>query len=199
MAQELARVIDWPAVYRDVRTGVLSKGEICRKYNVDRPKLQQKLDQDGITADLETATLERVRSQLAVSVLTTQQMIEDAADRSVSVIKSHLTLTRALQARLQGLIDGYDHNFGHKATEGTIDIDQEGNPVQGVKHLLLASTLLDQIAKTAERLTRIEMNTFGPARVNIEVKQTKTENTLVIKTDNPIEAASAYSRLMSGR
>ncbi len=193
---ETQRVVDWESVYQKVRTGLMSKGEICRIYGIKRQKLEEQLAKNGITADLHTATIDNIKAKMAMSMMTDETIISSTSERAVAVVKSHLTLTRSLGARLQELIQKYDEAANLLAQQ----VDQGGEAVIDIKLTFALSNLLDQITKTAERLTRMELNTFG-------VTPGKNGNPLLdpppsirpIETDDAAEASRAYMQIMQSR
>jgi hypothetical protein len=185
---------DWEAVFRDVRLGLVSKGEICRRYGVTRSRLEDQLARNGITADLNSAAIESIKARLPTALMTDETIVSDATDRSVALIKGHLTLARGLHARLAELIQQYDQIFA----PGT-EIDEKGEPIVDAKKWMAASILLDNITKIAERISGMEMRTLHPTLVQVTT-MTGPGNVGVeiAKTNDPIEAARAYTKMING-
>lgn len=187
---------DWAAIFAEIKAGVLSKGEVCRRYNVPREALDRKLAANGIVhGSLLSRVEEAVRSSSAqVALLSDDDIVSAASQRSSAVIKSHLTLTRSLQARLALLVEGYD-DMVHEA----MTIDPEGNKTLDAKKWTQAAAMLYHLTKSAERLTQMELRTFGVSQL-LEARGASSTPVQALEHvgDDAMTAAETYQRVIRG-
>lgn len=187
---------DWAAIFAEVKAGVLSKGEICRRYNISYATLDKKLAANGIAHGSLLSRVEAtVRSHSAqVSLLSDEEIVNSASQRSTAIVKSHLTLTRSLEARLALLIEGYD-DMVHDA----MSIDDDGNKTLDPKKWTQAAVMLGQLTKTADRLTQMELRTFGVSAFTSEAVNSASTNAAIENmSDDAMEASMVYQCIIQG-
>lgn len=171
--------------------------EICRKHTITRQKLEIYMASKGVPyGDLAAQVRNQVRLRTSAALLSDEDIVSQYADRSVAIIKSHLTLTRALHARLSELLDGYD-----KVVTKITTVSEDGEDQVDPKTWIAAANILDGVTKVAERITRMELSTFAVSNDRITVLQDKPDEEpgmITIDMDDPLKASAEYARIMKG-
>jgi hypothetical protein len=92
--EKAKRSIDWEAVEREYRAGMLSIREIARLHDVSDKAIRNKANAHGWERDLSTKVAEKVRNELvraesAASPQNEKNIVETAAAMVVQVVRSH--------------------------------------------------------------------------------------------------------------
>ena len=164
--------VDWQAVRREYRLGQLSKIQISKQFNIPVSRLYERAAREGWDQDLREVVLARTAERLSEAINPDwDSQVDLAAARAVEVVRSHLRLAHALHARLDNLMVQYD-----QAVVEMLDEGGEFANIPRIKRLMLMQSALEGMARTAQRITAVEMAAFGvgngmaPATPTIMVK-----------------------------
>lgn len=181
--------VDWDAVERDWRAGLLTHAEICRKYKIDDSYLRRRAREGKWTKDLKEAardralvTLaqhqedrERARSNSQGDSAGTRSADEDVIDDAVKtqlgvILDSRKRISKAtnLVDRLMSELDGQTEN--REVLEELIEIVYAGNdPSSAANRMALKRALslgsrvvsMVNLANAIGKLTLLRRQAFG--------------------------------------
>lgn len=200
MSEVVLDAPDWPTILGEAKAGILSKAEICREYGVSLDELNLRMRASSVGYGALKQRIDRELPARVALVLSDEEIIDSAVNRGMAIVKSHLTLTRSLQVRLSMLLDGYD-----TLNDTISSVDDTGQRNIDPKKWLQSAALLDGISKIAERLTKMELATFGlngimgqttlsPAALALSGPETEMEKA----GDDPLEASLVYQQIVKG-
>jgi hypothetical protein len=117
------RIIDWPAIEREYRTGIYSNAELARTYGVDRTAISKRASRHGWKRDLSARVRERTRQKIVTDDVTDvtggnakdeeefteEEIVEAAARTRVYLLRDHrkdISALRKAETELIKEIDG---------------------------------------------------------------------------------------------
>ena len=117
------RQIDWEAIEREYRTGVLSLREIAARYDVTHPGIMRHAKAHSWTRDLAKQVKARVAEKLITSTLNPQDeaIVEQSAAQVVRVIELHRKDAKQQQDIIRRLMDILQERIMQTDTKPTVD------------------------------------------------------------------------------
>ena len=157
----LRQPIDWEAVCRDFRAGMLSVREVGTLYHVSHVSIIRKARKEGWTRDLTKRVREAVTRKVttdAATVGSEDKIIEEAADRALAVIRKHRTSISSLAETETKLLKEL-HTAPKKLWIG----QYQGRIIQKVVAIAVTerSAALLSLAGVLERRIKLERQAFG--------------------------------------
>lgn len=127
---------DWEAIEKDYRADQISIREIARLHGCSEAGIRKKMKQLGVERDLSLKVNQKVRNCLLRTSRTStstsaseKEIVEDAAARSVEVIRGHINLISSavkvvsdLTGQLSESIKEKDHNKIHKQADTAVKL-----------------------------------------------------------------------------
>jgi transposase-like protein len=125
---------DWEAIEKDYRADQISIREIARLHGCSEAAIRKKMKQFGVERDLSLKVNQKVRNSLLRTSRTStsaseKEIVEDAAARSVEVIRGHINLisnavkvVSDLTGQLSESIKENDHNKIHKQADTAVKL-----------------------------------------------------------------------------
>jgi hypothetical protein len=111
-----SKPIDWEAVERAYRAGMLSLREIAAQHGLSDTAIRKRAKRDGWARDLTAKVRERVRSQLVrieTETANENELVDEAANQVVAMVREHRkgirqlrSIAERLATRLTGELDG---------------------------------------------------------------------------------------------
>lgn len=170
--------IDWEAIERDYRAGILSVREISRRAAVSHTAVQKKADHLGWVRDLAPRIRATARAKLASAAVLKEgsttalgedgarTVVEANAALQVGVVDGHRNLLGRLRRITAKLIDGLE-----RVLEGTAD--------ENTKLLLYGRSATDNVyllARAMTRLVPLERQAFAIDAVPDEAPRTDDDD-----------------------
>ena len=189
-----ARSTDWEVIEAEFRAGQLSLRELARQHNVSEGAIRKRAKKDGWTRPLADKVREAVREKLVRADGTQDgthplrasdaEIVAAASERGFNVQLSHRRdldqlhgLKRILAERLAVYLDGLEPSgpfMGDKESPGDI---------------------LEKLSRVTARLIPLERQAFNLDAATPHADGPKGAVTMPI---DPVEAAQAYLRMMTG-
>lgn len=168
--------IDWEAIEKDYRAGVMSISAIAEKHGVSSSQIKLKAKQGGWTRDLSSAIKARAKAKVAQidiqelveqsasesaskSAKLIQQAIEEASDVAAGVIVRHRADIRLQQERAQRL-EGLFDDMLNKVPATTKDVESDVEALN-VGDVFKLSQTFKAIVETRAKLMDKEREAFG--------------------------------------
>jgi len=164
---------DWEAIFTDIRTGVLSKREVARKYSVDPSYMLRKAKKAGVKQDLSARVKQAVHTKLVHTDVHTQtisddEIVEAAAEVGFQVSNLHRidiaryrALSNKLLEELDGQTDGVKVLEQAKAALKENDMDGLVSAVQKITALPERIKGAALLAGTLKNLITLERQAFN--------------------------------------
>lgn len=206
MSEETRRVIDWEAVERAYRAGVLSLREIGKIHDVSEGMIRKKAKAGGWERDLSGKVAEKVRNDLVRNSVRTanpqteREIVEEAAATVVQVVRSHRTAIGKGKEAAELLMSQLLSIAGRRDEfEEAIDLEtaeDEGGKRRAMlmKAVSLAthSSVLVNIANAQKTWIGLDRQSF-----NLADGATGEDPTAPERTD--LTAEEAYRKMIEGR
>ncbi len=162
----LRQPIDWEAVYRDFRAGILSVREVGALHHVSHVSIIRKAQKHGWVRDLSKRVRDEITRKVATSsttkitVVDEEQIIEEAASQALAIIKKHRVAIAKLDDAKTKLVKEL-HNRPTKLWVG----QYQGKIITKVVGIAVTerATALLALAGVEERRIRLERQAFGIA------------------------------------
>lgn len=168
--------IDWEAIEKDHRSGIMSIAAIAEKHGVSSSQIKLKAKKEGWTRDLSSAIKARAKAKVAQidvqelveqsasesaskSARLIQQAIEEASDVAAGVIVRHradIRLQQERAGRLEALFDGMLDKV-----PATVKGDEGEVEALNVADVFKLSQTLKAIVETRTKLIDKEREAFG--------------------------------------
>lgn len=166
--------IDWEGATKAWRAGVLSGRAIADLYSIPEATLRQKMDELGIKRDLSDEVRKEVRAQIArtemgVDNATEEEIITEAANTQVAIIRTHQRRLSKLTSLVETLAEELERDSAtrEELEAAIIEETQDDENPNRRKRMLQALSLGDRagtlsaLAASAQRLITLERQAHG--------------------------------------
>jgi AcrR family transcriptional regulator len=171
----MARGIDWERIEREYRAGVLSVREIAAGAGISHTAINKRVAKEGWTRDLTAEVRREVHSRLAVSEVsaevseaTAREIVDQAASRSVEVVRQHRVVLQRGRRIAEKLLEKAEGILEGRTSAVLVPVLDSKGVKKGEKVTFATlgdrETIADVVAKAAQALAKLiplERQTFN--------------------------------------
>lgn len=152
--------IDWEAILIDYRAGVLSIREVAKKHGVSHVSIMKKAKKKSWTRDLTEKVKQAVTRKLVTSSVTTShasddEIVEQAAEQGVVVVKLHRADIKHQRSIATSLLKELEENKARKK------VTKEGKEVEVYASLKERSEIFRNLTQAAAKYIPLERQAWS--------------------------------------
>lgn len=185
---------DWEAIFKDIRTNVISLREVSRKHKVDYAYMRRQAKKHGIERDLSTRVKEEVNKQIVTTAVSSgdlkrdENAVKEAAAQVVQVVEIHRKDIQKLREQEAEIL--IDLASGEKPVWKRKIVSVEGQPDEEIIQIDRVPMTPIEKAITLNNLTNVQNRRVQLERqaYNLNDLASVIDDYHVVETINPANA-----------